>query len=158
MTSEQVDAFGLKVVNVGRDGKRRYDRQAKQRLIEACLMPNVSVAGLALQAGINANLLRKWIKLYQQRRVNASANAQGVAVTTPFVEVVNAGESAIAHRPIDQRVRSIAQRTPSEQLSAHLSAQMLNGITLKLSCGADGAALITAMIDALGRCDVPSGR
>lgn len=58
MTSEQIDELSLKVVNVGRDGKRRYDRQAQQRLIETCLMPNVSVAGLALQAGINANLLR----------------------------------------------------------------------------------------------------
>ncbi len=63
---------------VGRDGKRRYDRQSKRRLVEACLQPGVSVAGLALKAGINANLLRRWITLHQQR--------SGMAVATQVVE------------------------------------------------------------------------
>jgi transposase-like protein len=61
-TEEHSEATGLKVVNVGRYGKRRYDRQTKQKLVEACLEPGASVAGLALKHGVNANLLRKWIK------------------------------------------------------------------------------------------------
>jgi len=61
-----------KVVNVGRDGKRRFDRQTKQKLVEACLEPSASVAGLALKHGVNANLLRKWIKLHQQRLAGTS--------------------------------------------------------------------------------------
>ena len=47
MTEEHSETTGLKVVSVGRDGKRRYDRQTKQKLVEACLEPGASVAGLA---------------------------------------------------------------------------------------------------------------
>ncbi len=51
----------LETVGVLRNGRRRYDPASKQRLVEACLQPGVSLAGLALQHGVNANLLRKWV-------------------------------------------------------------------------------------------------
>ncbi|WP_370653520.1 transposase [Caballeronia sp. Lep1P3] len=73
MTQTGPDTALLAVTLVGRDGKRRYDSQSKLRLIEACLQPGVSVAGLALKAGVNANLLRRWIKLHEQRRRAAGA-------------------------------------------------------------------------------------
>lgn len=57
----------LTVTCVGSNGKRRYEAQSKRRLIEASLQPGVSVAGLALKAGVNANPLRRWIRLYQER-------------------------------------------------------------------------------------------
>ena len=44
-----------------RDGRCRYDPQVKQELVRRCLQPGVSVAKLAMQHGVNANLLRKWI-------------------------------------------------------------------------------------------------
>ncbi|WP_183465752.1 IS110 family transposase [Mesorhizobium huakuii] len=47
---------------VGRNGRRRYDPASKDRLVSACLEPSVSVSRLALEHGVNANLLRKWIK------------------------------------------------------------------------------------------------
>ena len=159
MTSEQGETSDLKVVKVGRDGKRRFDRQTKQKLVEACLVPGVSVAGLALKHGVNANLLRRWIKLYQQRRIHSLTDAQTGAVTTPFIEVVEASTSMIASSPIKQQAVGAAQSRPtSASTASHLSAQMPNSVTLKLECGADGATLITAMIDALGRCNVPTGR
>ncbi len=52
----------LRVLLVGRDGRRRYDPRSKARLIAACLEPCVSISGLALPHGINANVLRKWVK------------------------------------------------------------------------------------------------
>lgn len=52
----------LRVRHVGRDGRRRYDPGSKARLVAACLEPGVSISGLALTHGINANLLRKWVK------------------------------------------------------------------------------------------------
>lgn len=52
----------LRVRRVGRDGRRRYDPESKARLVAACLQPGVSMSGLALAHGINANLLRKWVK------------------------------------------------------------------------------------------------
>jgi transposase len=50
----------LPITGIDRGGKRRYDPQAKRKLIEACLEPGTSLAGLALAHGVNANLLRKW--------------------------------------------------------------------------------------------------
>ena len=43
------------------DGRAVYDPQAKAEVVQACLKPGVSVARMALQCGINANLLRRWI-------------------------------------------------------------------------------------------------
>jgi transposase-like protein len=53
---------------VGRtvDGRSIYSVAGKRALIQACLAPGVSVAGSALANGVNANLLRKWIRLYQR--------------------------------------------------------------------------------------------
>ncbi|WP_421440825.1 IS66-like element accessory protein TnpA, partial [Agrobacterium tumefaciens] len=47
---------------VGRDGRRRYDPASRDRLVAACLEPGVSVSRLALEHGVNANLVRKWVK------------------------------------------------------------------------------------------------
>lgn len=52
----------LRVRLVGRNGRRRYEAASKERLVAACLEPGVSVSRLALEYGVNANLLRKWIK------------------------------------------------------------------------------------------------
>jgi transposase len=58
----------LKVVRQSRDGRRRYDEGGKRVLIEAALRPGASVARLAQEHGINANLLRKWIAKYLMER------------------------------------------------------------------------------------------
>ena len=44
-----------------RDGRNLYEPSAKQRLIEACLEPGVSISGMALAHGLNTNVLRKWL-------------------------------------------------------------------------------------------------
>lgn len=54
------------VVGHRSDGRCRYAPEAKRELVEACLQPGISVARMALEHGINANLLRKWINLYRE--------------------------------------------------------------------------------------------
>ncbi|MES2367343.1 MAG: transposase [Pseudomonadota bacterium] len=49
-----------------RDGRCTYDAEAKLELIRACLKPGVSIARLAMQHGVNANLLRTWVVRYQR--------------------------------------------------------------------------------------------
>lgn len=58
----------LKVVRQSSDGRRRYDEKGKRALIETALRPGMSVARLAQEHGINANLLRKWITKYLMER------------------------------------------------------------------------------------------
>ena len=74
MTLNRAEAPGqLRVVRVLGNGKRWFDPVEKERLIDACLEPGVSVAGLALAHGINANQLRKWVKLRQDRKATETA-------------------------------------------------------------------------------------
>lgn len=81
------------VVGSKRDGRRRYDKQAKAELVQTCLKPGVSVARVALKHGINANLLRKWISLHLQKQEQSPvATSQSVAPSPPpFIPVVPAG-------------------------------------------------------------------
>ena len=46
-----------------RNGTRIYVSAFKAWLVEQALRPEVSVAGLALRHGVNANQLRSWMKL-----------------------------------------------------------------------------------------------
>ncbi|WP_434661545.1 transposase [Paraburkholderia sp. A3BS-1L] len=63
----------LKVVRQSRDGRRQYDEKGKRTLIEAALCSGVSVARLAQEHGVNANLLRKWITKYLLEREKNTA-------------------------------------------------------------------------------------
>ncbi len=74
MTENEVDFFPLRVTGVTATGKRRFDPEGKRKLIEACMQPGASIAGLALKAGVNANQLHKWIHLRER--------TSGTALTT----------------------------------------------------------------------------
>ena len=41
--------------------RRTYARQFKSEVIEQCLVPGASVSAIALDHGINANVIRKWL-------------------------------------------------------------------------------------------------
>ncbi|MEO6624529.1 MAG: transposase [Burkholderiaceae bacterium] len=58
-----------------RDGRCNYDPLAKQELIRECLKPGVSVARMAMQHGVNANLLRTWIAKSRQQSIPGTARA-----------------------------------------------------------------------------------
>ncbi|WP_421368007.1 IS66-like element accessory protein TnpA [Agrobacterium tumefaciens] len=85
-----------------RDRRRRYDPALKQRLVEACSEPGVSVSRLALQHGVNANLVRKWIK--NARHVSLSSTSsfvpvQFTAASGKFdIEMPNVGNEKTARR------------------------------------------------------------
>jgi transposase len=64
----------LRVVRQSSDGRRRYDEKSKRALIEAALRPGASVARLAQERGINANLLRKWITKYLLERASVGSS------------------------------------------------------------------------------------
>ena len=86
------------VERVHRNGKRVFAETYKQSLVERCLQPGTSVSRVALEHGINANLLRKWI---DKRAPRSSGVATWVPVTiaaaTNEVQPVVAG--ALSSRP-----------------------------------------------------------
>jgi transposase len=118
-------------------------------LVEACLEPGISVARLALEHGLNANQLRKWVRKYQERQ---SANVQRSTGQLPdppaFVRVEASEAPAVRHTD------RIASRPAGLVPSARLQASMPNGVSLTLE-GCD-AQLLVVMIEALGHCNVPA--
>lgn len=58
MTEQYAELRGRLVVGRKSDGRSVYDEAAKKELIVACLKQGVSVARMAMEHGINANLLR----------------------------------------------------------------------------------------------------
>lgn len=47
--------------------RRRYSEEFRSRVVAACRQPGVSVAAVALAHGLNANLVRRWIKENTER-------------------------------------------------------------------------------------------
>ena len=45
----------------GRGRRRRHTDEFKSSVVAQCTVPGVSIAAVALQNGLNANLLRRWV-------------------------------------------------------------------------------------------------
>jgi transposase len=160
---EASNPLRLEVVGVLRNGRRRYDPASKRRLVEACLQPGVSLAGVAMQHGVNANLLRKWVAGHQQRQRNGVAVGAIDRATEVFVPVVE--RCGVADPPEPPVPPSVQHPVPPAKAERHtdppaprLTVEMPNGVTLRLECSGQDVELVSAMIVTLGRCDVPAGR
>lgn len=153
------DAQKLRVRLVGRNGRRRYDPASKDRLVAACLEPGVSVSRLALEHGVNANLLRKWIK--------KRTETQSLPPSTPpaFIPVqIESTDRALSRQSsmaavdlpatCDGGRGSAPKRAAVFSSPAKVSASLPNGVKLTLECGDVDA--LTAIIGALGH--VQTGR
>lgn len=145
----------LRVRRVGRDGRRRFDPGSKARLVTACLEPGVSISGLALAHGVNANLLRKWVKDAKE------AGVSGASAKSAFIPIVSADHSLPAGScsldlPIACGGDQPASREKTVRLSGSfkISALLANGVKLTLECG--DADALTAIIGALAH--VQTGR
>ncbi len=143
-----------------RNSRRRYDPVSKQRLVEACLQPDVSVASLALRHGVNANLLRKWVAAHRWQQSNVVAVGVIEPAAKAFVPVVEL--CGVASPPEPPPVQHPVCRTKAACCAGspvpRLTVEMPNGVTLRLECSGQDVELVTAMIVTLGRCDVPAGR
>ena len=64
----------------GRRRRRQYSSEFRADLIKAASQPGVSVAAVALANGMNANLLRRWIKMAQSRENMVTAMAASLPV------------------------------------------------------------------------------
>lgn len=150
----------LRVVRQGRDGRRRYEESAKRALVERALRPGMSVARLAQEHGINANLLRKWITKYlMQREVGDGQEA----LTAQAAEVVafngSSGEllrsSSTAFVPvIAEPARSVAEFAgeeprPVAAIPSSLHVRLPNGVEFDL--GQAGIEELAAVVQMLGR-------
>jgi len=118
------------VVRAPPSGRRTYSETAKRALVQLSLRPGVSVAGLALGHGINANLLRRWMQQY------------GPGSTT-----VNAPSTATSLLPVN-RLTATAQRVaPSADGCIEISFM---GTTIRVLGAVDPRAL-SVVLDCLAQ-------
>ena len=90
-------------VRVNCTGRRTYTVDYKLEVVRQCGAPGVSVAGIALAHGINANLVRRWIVRYQRSPAGSIApQASLLPVTiqaaTPALEAAGEDCSGVAAR------------------------------------------------------------
>ena len=98
------DFLPLRVASINADGKRKFNKHDKQRLIEACLQPGVSIAGMALKAGVNANVLWRSVRNKHNARGASRCAGTGAAANhpspfVPVVEIVDTGTLVVPQRP-----------------------------------------------------------
>jgi hypothetical protein len=91
MSGKPVELVQGLIVKEGAHGRRTYGVKAKRELVDLCRSPGVSVAGLALAHGINANLLRRWIVRYAAAAAPEANRAAERRVVLRQVKVVEPG-------------------------------------------------------------------
>jgi transposase len=70
----------------GRRRRRRHSDEFKAEAVAACMQPGVSVSAIALARGVNANLLRYWLRNAEMKpaaRIAAVPVATQTPVATP---------------------------------------------------------------------------
>jgi transposase len=80
MTDKSVEIVEGLVVRAPANGRRTYSETGKRALVLISLRPGVSVAGLALANGINANLLRRWITQYGPEAKAGNGTSSGASL------------------------------------------------------------------------------
>ncbi|EIF31620.1 transposase [Burkholderia sp. Ch1-1] len=90
-----------------RTGRPNYPREVRERLAAAACEPGVSVAKLARDNGINANMLFTW-----RRRYLAEHQAQSAGLI-PVVVLSDTPAEVVAPSPVDPRVRDTKPAAPA---------------------------------------------
>lgn len=99
--------------------RRHHAPELKRQVIQACQQPGASVAGVSLAHGLNANLVRRWLRDGQGA---AGVVAVGCPPSSAFVEVPMPRTSTPACEPIRLELRRGAS-TVSLQWPASAAAE-----------------------------------
>ncbi|TWC56954.1 MULTISPECIES: IS66-like element accessory protein TnpA [Burkholderia] len=155
----------LRVVRQSSDGRRRYDENGKRALVEATLRPGVSVARMAQEHGINANLLRKWITKYLMEREKCVSLAQqdngddrppsGDATDSVAIDPPSSRQLVVGAAPPPAFVPVVpvppASKPPSPSMTLTLHVHLSNGVELELGSAIATIDELTTLVQILGR-------
>jgi transposase len=139
----------LRMTGLNKGGRRRFDEGDKRALVEACLRPGVSVAKMAQTAGVNANLLRKWIARYLLDRERAGASQILDAVPSMAALSTTVEASVTAFVPATLSMATLPTEAAPALIAHALHVQLPNGVQFDL----DKASIeeLTTIIQMLGR-------
>ena len=117
-------------VRVNRTGRRTFTREYKQELVAKCREPGVSASAMALAHGLNANVLRKWMR--QQAPVPPATRSSPAPVLLPVT---------LAPAPAKRTKRAVAAQAPRRLASEGSIDIELNGARIRLLGAVDGETL-----------------
>ena len=140
MTDEMAELKRRLVVGRKRDGRNRYDEQAKSELVALCLQPGASVSRLARDFGINANQVTRWLRENGHGARPRTAVARAAPTPPAFVAVPLAPPINVSG------AGGAGGAAPAVQ---HLQARLPNGVSVDFR-GVD-AGQVSQLIEALGR-------
>lgn len=125
VTDDLEDLKRRLVVGHKRDGRCMYDEAAKAELVGLCLKPDVSVARLARDCGVNANQVARWLREHSHRRHRATVAA---AITSP----APAPPSAFVALPVVRSTPMPAEGDESTLSMMVVQACLPNGVAVDL--------------------------
>jgi len=134
--AEGVLVVGL-VASSDADGRRVYSEFGKRALVERALAPGVSVSRLALDHGVNSNLLRKWIRRYEGVSIRPARRA-GSPQLLPVVTM----EPAASPTPVAQVIPPLLP--PSIEI-------IVAGVSVHIRGAVDAQSLSTVLDCLLAR-------
>jgi transposase len=118
--------------------RRRHSDEFKARVVAACRKPGVSIAAVALDHRLNANLLRRWV-------VTAERTQEGAPITPPPAPMASALPAPAAFVPV------AVQRAPAAS-SPEIMIELRRGATVvKVSWPVAAAAGCAAWLGELLR-------
>jgi transposase len=111
-----MDTYLLKAAAVRT--RRRHSAEFKSQVVAACQQPGVSIAGIALANGLNANYLRKWVKAHRdQQQANATPKRSVAAVVPHLPTLVPVTLQAPSPQPSGDIQISIHRQQTAVQIS-----------------------------------------
>lgn len=93
--------------------RRRHSPQFRAQVVRACLQPGVSLAAVSLANGLNANMVRRWVKEHREGMGSVvgvpdkkgHSQDEGAAAPAQFVAMAVAEEAALPGGDIRLEVR-----------------------------------------------------
>jgi len=117
------------VVGTGRRRRRSYSELFKAETVGECQQPGVSIAAIALARGVNASLVRRWVKEAEQsgipiaiRRAESTAAIDGAPNFVPVTLPPNSAGDAIRIK-VQRRGGTVSMEWPAS--AAHECALLL---------------------------------
>ena len=131
---------GSAVVRIEQPKRQRRSIAEKRKIVELAMQPGASIARLAREHGVNANMVHSWRKLYREGRLGEnktnSVHLLAVSVGEPTVTAMVEPLTNLAVSPSAASSGSIYVEFPK--------------IHVRIEAGAD-AALLRVVLDSLQR-------
>ena len=127
------------------EGRKRQHRSIaeKRRIVELAMLPGASVAGVARQHGVNANMVHYWRNLYRQGRLGEkrddSIRLLPVSVSEPAVDSA-----------VQTRSKSSSASTVMPATTGGIIYLEFPKVHLRIESGAD-AELVRIVLETLQR-------